>query len=71
MRNETEQIYFSYNQIVAIEEAIKEMQMDGISWESIKEIHNGGENHGSWITIEPTQSRYLIQLGMKAAKFLK
>lgn len=65
-----EQVYFSHNQILALEKAIQEMKEAGLEFDTIVNIHNGGTNKASWIDIEPTQTKYLIQLGMKMAKYL-
>lgn len=66
---EKEQIYFNYRQICAIENAVKEMEENGLDFNTIT-IVNNGEGVGSWIFLQPTETRYIIELGMKAAKFL-
>ena len=65
-----EQVYFSYKQILALEQAIQEMKENGLEFDTILNIHNGGPDTASWVDIEPTQTKYLIQLGMKMAKYL-
>lgn len=65
----SETVYFSHAQIMAIEAGIKDLSIDGFENDSIT-IHNKGEEHGSWIEVEPSTARYLIQLGMKACKHL-
>jgi hypothetical protein len=65
-----EQVYFSHLQILALEKALNEMRENGLEFDTIVNIHNGGEDHASWIDIEPTQTKYLIQLGMKMGKYL-
>lgn len=64
-------IYLSFDQITACEKAVKEISRDmGILNDSIK-IVNNGENHGSWLEVEPTEAKYLFQLGMKTYKIMQ
>jgi hypothetical protein len=68
--NNKEQIYFSHSQIQAIEKAVKEMRINGLVFDTIRIINNG-PSVASWIELEPTQTKYLIELGMKAGKHLQ